>query len=164
MASITRVPPDRQDCRHSRSAFHCSFTSIAARRDLSDAAKLLHAALVSMIRRRLDWTQAELARELGWQSRQKVWRAACELVAAGLLKVRRLGLGRPNEYLLVPTDDIGPEDITARAPRVPSARPGHQDDRPRNARARVPSSPKNEGERRERNYLEGRYGPLRART
>jgi hypothetical protein len=130
-------PANPADCRHSRAAFHCTFGSIAERRDLSDAAKLLHAALVSMIRRRLDWTQAEIADELGWRCRQKVWRASCELVAAGLLKVRRLGLGRPNEYILLPTDDITPEDIAAKAKSERGNGAGHQEGRRRNAHARA---------------------------
>lgn len=134
---IPMQPAKPTDCRHSKAGFHCTFTSVAARRDLSDAAKLLHAALVSMIRRRLDWTQAEIAAELGWGCRQKVWRATGELVAAGLLVVRRLGLGRPNEYILLPTAEISPEDIAARAKPDRGGRAGHQEGRRPNTPARA---------------------------
>lgn len=125
------------DCRHSRAGFHCSFTAVAERTDLSDAAKLLHAGLVSMVRQAASWTQAELAALLGWRCRQKVWRAASELVAAGLLRVRRLGLCRPNEYQLTETDGIAQEDIRARAPKAPSPGAGHPDGRRPNAPARA---------------------------
>jgi hypothetical protein len=127
---------------------------IAKRGDLSDAAKLLHEALVSMVRQGLRWTQAELAEALGWKKRQKVWRAATELVAAGLLRVKRLGLQRPNEYTLIETDEITQDDIKARAPRVP--RSGHQEDRSRNvSRARVPSYPKSESKNGNTTGLKG---------
>lgn len=98
-----------------------------------------------MIRRRLEWTQAEIAAELGWESRQRVWRAASELVADDLLVIRRRGLGLPNEYILKPTDEISPEDIAAKAPRDRGNRSGHPEGRPRNtpARAFIPSK-KNE--------------------
>lgn len=118
-----------------------SFRAIGARRDLSDAAKRLHAALVSMVRQGLHWTQAELAEHLGWSSRQKVWRATTELLAAGLVRMRRLGLGRPNSYELVSTDEISREDLAGRAPRLEASRAGHQQDRPRTAPARARQFP-----------------------
>jgi biotin operon repressor len=148
------------DCRHSRAGFHALFVPIARRRDLSDGAKLLHQALVSMVRQRLEWTQAEIAEQLGWASRQTVWRATAELVAAGLLVVRRRGLGLPNEYLLLPTEDVSTEDIAAKAPRTPGSRSGHQDDRPRNAPARAVNSPQEQtirtGDYGSKDYLETR--------
>lgn len=169
------------DCRHSRAGFHCSFQSVASRRDLSSDAKLAHAALVSMVRRGLTWTQAEIAAELGWESRQRVWRATSELVAAKLLAVRRVGLGRPNEYILLPTDEISPEDIKARAKPDRGNRAGHPEGRLPDTHARAVNSPK---ENRPRNrstppstggyletrdhgstdYLATRYGRLRVNT
>lgn len=134
--------PTPADCRHSRAGFHCTFTSIASRRHLSSDAKLLHAALVSMVRRRLEWTQAEIAAELGWESRQRVWRASAELVADDLLTIRRRGLGRPNEYILKPTDDITVEDLAARAKPDRGFRSGHQEVRTPNAPARANNYPK----------------------
>lgn len=136
--------PSTADCRHSRAAFHALFVPIAKRGDLSDAAKLLHETLVSMVRQGLRWTQEQIAEQLGWRKRQKVWRAAGELVAAGLLRIKRLGLGRPNEYLLVETDEVTQEDIKARASRDRVPGSGHQEDRPRNATRARHSNPKNE--------------------
>jgi len=150
------------DCRHSKAAFHASFAAIAARKDLSDAAKLLHAALVSMVRQGFRWTQAEIAKALGWKKRQKVWRAAGELVAAGLLRVRRLGLGRPNEYTLVETADVTHEDIRAKAPRERVPRSGHQEDRPRTKLARARTSlPKEHGPARTGGYTPALTDPSR---
>lgn len=155
------------DCRHSRAGFHCAFVAVAERTDLSDAAKLLHAGLVSMVRQGICWTQAELASLLGWRCRQKVWRAAGELVAAGLLRVRRLGLCRPNEYTLVETDAVSAEDIKARAPKLPSRGAGHPESRRPTAPARAGTfsqrrtSPGRTGTAYDsKSYLETRYGPL----
>jgi hypothetical protein len=165
--------PNPAECRHSRAGFHCTFTTIASRRHLSDAAKLLHAALVSMVRRRLEWTQSEIAEQLGWTCRQKVWRAADELVADGLLTIRRRGLGLPNEYLLLPTEDVHAEDIAARAPRTPGDRAGHQEGRIPNTPARAFNSGKKTTKKRPeyghkdfdaRNYYETSDGSLITRT
>lgn len=156
--------PTHADCRHSRAAFHCSFGSVAARRDLSSDAKLAHAVLVSMIRRGLTWTQAEIADELGWNCRQRVWRAVSELVAVKLVVVRRVGLGRPNEYILLPTDDISPEDIAARAKPDRVRRSGHQEGRRPNTPARAVNSEKKKEEEPgyipEGDYVETREGLL----
>jgi hypothetical protein len=155
--------PAPAECRHSKAAFHALFVPIAKRGDLSDAAKLLHQTLVSMVRQGLRWTQAELAEALGWKKRQKVWRAATELVAAGLLRVKRIGLQRPNEYVLVETDEISQDDIKARALRSAGSQSGHQEDRPRNvSRARVPSYPKNETKNGNTTGLKG-YADRRCR-
>lgn len=137
------------DCRHSKAAFHALFVPIAKRTDLSDAAKLLYEGLISMVRQGYRWTQAEIAEQLGWRKRQKVWRAAAELIAAGLLRVKRLGLQRPNEYTLVETEGVTQEDIKAKAPRSHVPKAGHQEVRPRNVptRARQPEPKKKPDER-----------------
>ncbi len=136
-SALLRPAQTPEDCRHSRAAFHALFLPIARRTDLSDAAKLLHEAVVSMVRQGLSWTQDELAAQIGWRKRQTVWRAARELVAAGLLRVKRIGLGRPNEYHLVETPEVTQEDIKAKAPRTPGHRSGHQEGRIGNAHARA---------------------------
>jgi hypothetical protein len=166
--ALPRPDATPADCRHSRAGFHCLFTPIAARTDLSDAAKLLHAGLVSMVRQGMRWTQAEIAALLGWRARQKVWRACAELVAAGLLRVKRLGLCLPNEYTLVETEDVTQEDIKARAPRAPGDGAGHPEGRRPNAPARAVNYPKkndkNQGYTEPpggRDFLETRYGRLR---
>lgn len=121
-----------------------------------------------MVRQRLEWTQTEIAERLGWTCRQKVWRAADELVADNLLTIRRRGLGLPNEYLLHPTEDIHAEDIAAKAPKSPRPGSGHQEDRPRNtpARAFIPSKKRREERvdiRASRDYFETSEGRLRGR-
>jgi hypothetical protein len=121
--SLTGVPTARQDCRHSREPFDCSFHVVTSRRDLSDGAKLLHAKLVSMHRLSAAWTQTTLGAAFGW-SRQKVWRCTGELVAAGLVVVIRRGQGRPNSYVLLGIDAA---DLDGTQPR---SRAGHQDGRP----------------------------------
>jgi transcriptional regulator with XRE-family HTH domain len=111
-------------CLHSKAAFHCSFATVAERRDISFGAKLLHALLVSQHRLKARWTQAELAERIGAPSRQAIWRLTRELEAAGLLVVRRIGLQQPNEYTVlgVEQDDLdgsrrlGP-DIRKSGPR-----------------------------------------------
>jgi excisionase family DNA binding protein len=81
-------------------AFDAAFRCINERRDIGSAAKLVHARLVSIHRTGRDETQAEIGDALG-MSRHQVWRAICELVAAGLVQTIRYGLGRPNGYVLL---------------------------------------------------------------
>lgn len=151
-------------CRHSREPFDALFRVVAERPDLSDGAKLLHATLVSARRMGQAWTQAQIGERIG-ASRQKVWRLLSELVEVGLLEIRRVGLGRPNEYLLVGIPD---EDLDGRASGRPTA--GHQEDRPRNTKPDAYYYPKEQGKKSgfsttERyaalpsgGYLESRHG------
>lgn len=148
--SVAGVPTARQvrrgpECHHSREPFDCLFSAVASRDDLSDGAKLLHATLVSRHRTGLRWTQVEIGERIG-ASRQKVWRLLRELVGAGLLLVRRLGLGRPNEYELLGFS----EDDLAGSARRPEA--GHQDVRRPDASAARTYYPK-------KNVQESRYKP-----
>lgn len=158
----TRVP---DDCRHSKTGFHTLFHPIAARRDISPVGKLVHQALVSMHRMGVSWTQTEIGEAVGL-SRHQVWRALDELAAAGWVKVRRIGLGRPNEYELV---GIDADDLKGRASaRRPAAQPraGHS-----GADRRDSYRKKENGERSRntqadfsaRNYLETRTGTLMRR-
>lgn len=89
----------------SSAPFHALFASIAERTDISPAAKLLYAALVSVHRKTHAPapTQVEIGAMIGL-SRHQVWRAQAELVAAELLTVRRRGQGLPNEYELQGVD------------------------------------------------------------
>jgi biotin operon repressor len=128
--SLTGVPTARQDCRHSREPFDCSFHVVTSRRDLSDGAKLLHAKLVSMHRLGAAWTQTTIGAAFGW-SRQKVWRCTGELVAAGLVVVTRHGQGRPNSYTLLGIDAADLDCVPSRS------RAGHQDGRQPAAPGRV---------------------------
>lgn len=124
------------ECRHSREPFDTAFRCINERRDLSPAAKLVHAHLVTLHRTRRDATQTEIGEALG-MSRHQVWRAIGELVAAELVSTIRYGLGRPNGYVLL---GIAEDDLDGRASgRRPSGGPAAGQVRPR---ARVPSSPK----------------------
>lgn len=103
--------PTPADCRHSREAFDASFRCITERRDISPAAKLTHAHLVTLHRTGRDATQTEIGEALG-MSRHQVWRAIGELVAAGLVQTIRYGLGRPNGYVLL---GIDADDLAGRA-------------------------------------------------
>lgn len=148
------------DCRHNREPFDCLFARVAERRDLSDGAKLLHAALVSRLRTGLAWTQVELGERIG-ASRQKVWRLLGELVAAGLLAIKRVGLGRPNEYELL---GIDAEDLAGRAPKRGRPAAGHQDVRLHNAQRQATYYPKKTREETQYKtpstggFLQTRYG------
>lgn len=131
---------------------------VAERLDLSDGAKLLHATLVSARRMGQGWTQAEIGERIG-ASRQKVWRLLVELVGAGLLEIRRVGLGRPNEYLLLGLPD---EDLDGRASGRPAT--GQQEDRIRYTKPDSLYSLKETGKKsgilrpRTSGFLETRYG------
>jgi biotin operon repressor len=103
--------PSPTDCRHSREPFDAAFRCINERRDIGPAAKLVHARLVSIHRTGRDETQAEIGDALG-MSRHQVWRAVCELVAAGLVQTIRFGLGRPNGYVLL---GLAEDDLAGRA-------------------------------------------------
>jgi biotin operon repressor len=129
--SLTRPLGAGQDCRHSREPFDTAFRVINERRDISPAAKLVHARLVTLLRTGRGETQAEIGAALG-MSRHQVWRATGELVAVGLVVVRRRGLGLPNGYELVGIPD---EDLRGRASRAPGA--GHQEAGPAGNPARA---------------------------
>lgn len=107
-------------CHHSREPFDAAFRCINERRDISSDAKLVHARLVTIHRTGRDETQAEIGEALGL-SRHQVWRAICELVAAGLVQVIRYGLGRPNGYVLL---GLAEDDLRGRASASRPARPG----------------------------------------
>ena len=162
--NLPRSAPPRPDarstdCRHSRAAFDALFEPIYSRADLSDAAKLLHGRLVSMFRLGASWTQSEIGASLGGWSRQKVWRAVGELVARGLLAVKRIGLGLPNAYTLLGLDSA---DLEGSAPRF---RSGHPEGRPAQHGGRGPLTEKR-NERRSAiptdpgAYLAGPYGAV----
>ena len=125
MASITRVPTDRQDCRHAKTPFDALFSTVGERRDLSPGAKLLYGKLVTMHRIGAAWTQTQIGDMLG-TCRQNVWRWTNELVAADLLLVTRLGQGRANAYVLL---GVPQEDLDGSAPRFKASGSGHQDGR-----------------------------------
>lgn len=151
-----RPASNPSDCRHSRAAFDAAFVAVGERRDLSDAAKRLHAALISMVRQGLRWTQAQLAAHLGWRKRQKVWRATSELIGAGLVRMRRIGLGKPNAYELVETDGLMAEDIAGKAPRCDVFRSGHQEGRRPNVPTRARHSGQKEETKKPDRYTGGR--------
>lgn len=80
-------------------------------------------------------------------------------VGAGLLEIRRVGLGRPNEYLLLGIPD---EDLDGRASGRPAT--GQQEDRPRYTKPDSLYSLKETGKKsgilrpRTSGFLETRYG------
>jgi biotin operon repressor len=85
------------------------FRAIVSRTDISSDAKLVHGALVTVHRTR-PMTQAQIG-ELVGLTRHKVWSAIQELIRAGLVITVRIGLGRPNEYVLLSLD---PADLDSR--------------------------------------------------
>jgi predicted ArsR family transcriptional regulator len=78
------------------------FRSINSRTDISSDAKLVHGALVTVHRTR-PMTQAQIG-ELVGLTRHQVWAAIQELIRADLVITIRIGLGRPNEYVLLGVD------------------------------------------------------------
>jgi hypothetical protein len=148
------------DCRHSREPFDTAFRFINQRHDISAAAKLVHAHLVTLHRTGRDATQTEIGEAVG-MSRHQVWRAITELVAAELVQTIRVGLGNPNQYVLL---GIEADDLDGRASgRRPAGTAFAGQPRPR---ARVPSYP--EERRKKGRYLPGdlmvsRYGRVQRR-
>ena len=120
MASITRVPTDRQDCYHSPAPFDAAFRVINQRRDIGAAAKLVHAHLVTIHRTGRDETQAEIGEALG-MSRHQVWAAIQQLVKADLVQTIRYGLGRPNGYVILGIDQ---ETLDGKGGPATARRPG----------------------------------------
>jgi predicted ArsR family transcriptional regulator len=114
-------------CRHSKEPFDCHFHRIDERADISPAAKLVYGKLVSLHRTAQTWTQTEIGDSLGL-SRHKVWRALTELIGAGLVQSIRVGLGLPNQYVLL---GIDPDNLAGKAKgsaHTDGCRPaGHQD-------------------------------------
>lgn len=150
------------DCRHSHEPFDAIFREIRRSKILSSDAKLLHGLLVTCLREGAELTQGELAEELGWRSRQRVWRAMCGLVAAGYVVVKRRGLGLPNQYTLT---NFAPEDLAATRSRFDRPRSGHQQARPPKPPARGYVSPQERGRKnvdyrgvRTSGFLETREG------
>lgn len=122
--TVSRPAPPRPDetpadCHHSKQPFDAAFRVINERRDIGAAAKLVHAHLVTIHRTGRDETQAEIGEALG-MSRHQVWRAICELVAAGLVQTIRYGLGRPNGYILLGVDQ---ETLDGKGGRATASRP-----------------------------------------
>src|SRR5262249_39621178 len=83
-------------------------TEVARNTSLSACARLLYALLVHGNRRGKSPRKKALAESLGCSARTA---RAClgELEAAGLIRSRRVGLGRPNAYDLVPTAPADPD-------------------------------------------------------
>jgi biotin operon repressor len=122
--TVSRPAPPRPDeapadCHHSKQPFDAAFRCINERRDIGAAAKLVHAHLVTIHRTGRDETQAEIGEAVG-MSRHQVWRAICELVAAGLVQTIRYGLGRPNGYVLLGVDR---ETLDGKGGRATASRP-----------------------------------------
>lgn len=158
--------PNTSPYRGARSSepFDALFSVIAARRDISSDAKIVHAKLVTLHRTGRRLTQAEIGAETGL-TRHQVWDAIQALVAAELLLVTRVGLGLPNAYELhgVPQVDLdgrawfrrvrlpdsGRSGADTRDPRAPK-KPAKNDDRYRPYQP--PSS-----------YGQGRLGAVPAR-
>jgi hypothetical protein len=137
-SALPRPDAKPTECRHSREPFDAAFRCINERRDISPAAKLVHAHLVTLHRTGRDATQAEIGEAVG-MSRHQVWRAIGELVVADLVQTIRVGLGNPNQYVLL---GLAEDDLAGRATgRRPAGRAEAGQSGPR---ARVPSSPKNE--------------------
>lgn len=168
MTSLTRPSGARQDCHHSKSAFDCAFRCINERRDISPAAKLVHAHLVTIHRTGRDETQTEIGEALGL-SRHQVWRAVDELVTANLVQTIRYGLGRPNGYVLLGIED---DDLKGRASASRPAAKQQAGQVRTPARAYLP--PQRRDERRRNtgsrytdfdasNYFETREGDIRCR-
>ena len=111
--------PNPADCKHVREPFDQSFHVVGRRADLSADARLLHAFLVSLHRTARTLTQAEMAQEAGL-TRHRVWAALRDLVADGLLRMVRYGLGRPNGYELLGVDAA---DLDGRAKPETGVRP-----------------------------------------
>ena len=136
--------PRSAECAHVREPFDAAFRCINQRRDISPAAKLVHAHLVTLHRTGRDATQSEIGEALG-MSRHQVWRAIGELVAADLVQTIRYGLGRPNGYVLLGLDQ---ETLDGRGGRASGSRPRAQAVAGQPApRARGHSYPKNRDER-----------------
>lgn len=164
--SLTRVPTARQApsaaCRHTNERFDTAFHVVGHRSDLTSDAKLLHAHLVSLRRTGKDQTQQEMAAAIGL-TRHRVWSGLQELVAADLLQVIRIGLGQPNQYVLL---GIADEDLDgSRRPETgvrPVRRAGSgQSGNPARARQPDPKRTTEEGRYSQpTEYLETRYGPL----
>lgn len=114
-SSLAMQSPRGADCAHSREPFDAAFRCINERRDISPAAKLVHAHLVTLHRMGRGETQTEIGDALG-MSRHQVWRATGELVASGLVVVTRRGQGRPNGYELI---GVPADDLDGRASRRP---------------------------------------------
>ena len=104
MASVTRVPTDGQDCHHSKAEFDCLFRQVASRTDITPVAKLVHGALVSLHRTHKSRTQIDIGKMVGL-TRHQVWNGLQELVTKGLVLILRVGLGQPNEYVLLGIDE-----------------------------------------------------------
>jgi hypothetical protein len=100
--AAARLPSGPVKCHHSKAAFDMGFRAIVSRTDISSDAKLVHGALVT-VHRTHPMTQAQIG-ELVGMTRHKVWAAIQELIRAGLVITIRIGLGRPNEYVLLGVD------------------------------------------------------------
>lgn len=138
----------RQDaqCHHSREPFAAAFYVVNERRDITAAAKLVHAHLVTLHRTKRDATQVEIGEALG-MSRHQVWRAIGELVTADLVQTIRYGLGRPNGYVLLGLDQ---GTLDGKGGRASASRPaGGSVAGPARPHARVPSYPKKRDEERD---------------
>lgn len=112
VASVSRT--DR-DCHHSKAPFDAHFRHIDERRDLSLVGKACHGALVSLAREGRTAIQTEIA-DMKGLTRHQTWAGLQELKALGLIRIHRVGLGRPNEYELLGVD---PLDLKARPVRKP---------------------------------------------
>jgi hypothetical protein len=97
------------DCHHSKAEFDTLFRQIAQRRDLSPVAKLVHGALVSLHRIGKSRTQVKIGEMVGL-TRHQVWTGLHELAASGDILIVRIGLGQPNDYILlsIDADDLRP--------------------------------------------------------
>jgi biotin operon repressor len=164
MSSIPRsaLPRPESDCHHSAEPFDAAYRVINQRRDISPAAKLVHAHLVTLARIGRDATQTEIGEAVG-MSRHQVWRAIDELVAAGLVQTIRVGLGNPNQYVLL---GLPEDEIRGRASgrRPASGQPAGQSHRSRagtysgkkNGKKAGYTQPTTSG-----SLLISRYGPVR---
>jgi biotin operon repressor len=141
--------------------FDAAFRVINQRRDISAAAKLTHAHLVTLHRTGRDATQTEIGEALG-MSRHQVWRAIGELVAAGLVQTIRYGLGRPNGYVLLALDE---DDLNGRASgRRPVAGAVAGPVRPRARGYRKPEEHRKNGRYTgSSDLMVSRYGPVQRR-
>jgi biotin operon repressor len=94
-------------CYHSQEEFDQGFHVVSRRHGITSDAKVVHAYLVSLYRGGHDATQQQMADEIGL-TRHRVWSALRDLAEAGIIRVIRRGLGRPNSYILlaIPQEDL----------------------------------------------------------
>ena len=127
MASITRVPTDRQDCLHAKAQFDAYFREALKGRGLSSDDKVIYAYLVSQTRIANGGPVAATIGTIAEDceiSYHHTWAALKALAEQALVKKTRRGLGLSNTYELVPIPGVlDAEDIVGKASPESAVRP-----------------------------------------